>query len=201
MATFKLQKIDDSLLQEHSCLEPTDHCYFFGEYAGRQGYGHSEMNQLIYNFKKSMDRKGQPDWHYKQDSIKQVAHLLLSTPIWPKLKTCTWVLIPPSKSKSDPQYDDRLLRVLHEIKKTEGFLDIRDMLSTRTNRNANHNPDSKRMTAKEHLDNLKLDTALLKPVPRTIVIFDDVITSGASFKAAQSVLRKHFPETPIGGAL
>ncbi len=50
MEPVNLLKIDASLLQDHSCLDLTDHCYFFGEYSGKKGFNHSEMNQLIWNF-------------------------------------------------------------------------------------------------------------------------------------------------------
>jgi hypothetical protein len=51
---YILQQIDDSVLHDHFYLEMNDKCYFYGEYAGRQGYTFSEMNQLIFNFKKPM---------------------------------------------------------------------------------------------------------------------------------------------------
>lgn len=69
MAKFVLH-IDNSLLQEHSCLDVNDKCYFFGEYAGRQGYSHSDMNQIIFNFKKPMSEKGKSGWGYKGKEIQ-----------------------------------------------------------------------------------------------------------------------------------
>ena len=40
---------------------------------------------------------------------------------------------------------------------------------------------------------------LLSPTPKAIAIFDDVITTGASFKAAQIMIKKEYPETPVIG--
>jgi predicted amidophosphoribosyltransferase len=44
-----------------------------------------------------------------------------------------------------------------------------------------------------------LDESLKNPPPQAIAIFDDVITTGASFKAAQEILQKEFPKIPIIG--
>ncbi len=46
---------------------------------------------------------------------------------------------------------------------------------------------------------MKLRKSLLEPTPDAIIIFDDVLTTGAHFKAVEAVLRTHFPELPIAG--
>lgn len=200
MEKFKLQKIDESLQREHSCLELNDQCYFFGEYTGRKGYSHSEMNQLIFNFKKPMDKKGKVDWHYKDKEIVKISELLLSIKGWSKLKDYTWVPMPPSKIKSDATYDDRLSRVLLKIKESENKLDVRELLIAKSSREPAHDPNSqKRPSISDHLANFTLDESLKMPLPRAIAIFDDVITTGASFKAAQSILQKPYPGIPIIG--
>ncbi|MDI1352270.1 MAG: hypothetical protein PSV35_05800, partial [bacterium] len=56
-----------------------------------------------------------------------------------------------------------------------------------------------RPTVQDHLDNLKLDNTLINPKPKAIVIFDDVITTGASFKAAKEILNTSFPKIPSIG--
>ncbi|HHS8253796.1 TPA: hypothetical protein ACTTVN_002722 [Legionella anisa] len=67
-------------------------------------------------------------------------------------------------------------------------------------RNAAHAPDNQgRPNIQDHINNLTIDNALLTPAPKAIVIFDDVLTTGASFKAAQQILRKVFPSIPIIG--
>lgn len=197
METSKLQKIDVSLISDHSCLESTDHCYFFGEYTGRQGFNHSEMNQLVWNFKKPMEKKGKTGWHYKGEAIKRVSELLITTDSWPKLKECMWVPIPPAYKKEDAGYDDRVIQVLQKLEEGGGLRDIREILSEKTTREQSH--IGARRTISDHLSNLVVDQSLLQPKPGTIVILDDVITSGASFKAAQILIRKEFPGVPIAG--
>lgn len=146
-----------------------------------------------------MDRKALPEWRYKQRAIVDAAYLLASTSAWAKLKTCTWVAVPSSKAKSDPEYDDRLVQVMHKLKEIEPSLDARELILIKSSREAAHSTGSKRLSVKEHLQNFILDPQYENPFPERIVIFDDVLTSGASFKAAQEVLLKKFPGVFIIG--
>jgi hypothetical protein len=45
------------------------HCYFLWEYTAGGGFAHSATNSLILNLKKSMDRRGRPEWPYKEQAI------------------------------------------------------------------------------------------------------------------------------------
>jgi predicted amidophosphoribosyltransferase len=196
---FNLQQIDKSLLNEHIYLTSQDYCFFFGDYAGRQGYAISTMNSLMQNFKKPASRKNKQEWYYKEKAIDGIADLLLSTQRWEKLRACTWVPMPSSKTHSDPEYDNRLLQVLLKIKNKENDLDIRELLKIKSSRPAAHEPNSKRLSIEEHLNNMIFDDSKKNPTPKSIVIFDDVITTGASFKAAQNILRQNYSSIPIGG--
>lgn len=198
METIKLQKIDELLLREHSCLTSEDYCYFLGEYAGGQGYQHSDTNQLIHNLKKPSNKKNQKEWAYKEKAIITVAELLMSTTAWPKLKKYTWVPIPPSSTKTHSEYDDRLVKVLNKMREFENNLDLRELLTSIDDRQPAHLA-TKRFAIEEHYNNLKVDLSLREPPPNAIVIFDDVILSGAGYKAAKLHLSKIFPNIPIIG--
>lgn len=199
MSAIKLQQIDEKILHEHSCLESSDRCYILGEYASGQGFQYSDMNQVINNLKKPIDRKHLKEWRFKERAILDIAYWLVSLKYWEKLKKYTWIPMPPSKVKSDAAYDDRLVRILERAKQLEAGLDIREILIRKSNRDPAHNPGSKRPNVHEHIANLEVDESLLLPSPQAIVIFDDIITSGASFKSAQTVLKKHYPDIPIVG--
>jgi len=199
MEEIKLQRIDASILPDHSCLEASDYCYYLGEYASGRGFKHSEMNQVINNLKKPIDRKHLPEWHFKEQAIQQIAFWLMSTKSWMKLKYCTWVPMPPSKIKSHPAHDDCTLRILNRVQQFEKALDVRELLLAKASREPAHNPSSKRPSIVDHLNNLVVDENLIDPIPHAIVIFDDVITSGASFKAAQKILQNKYSEIPIVG--
>ncbi len=199
MSSVKLQKIDTSLMSEHPHLEPSDYCYFFGEYAGRQGFSHSPMNQLIHNSKKPVSRKNLLEWRYKEEAIEKVAELLLHTSNWHKLKNYTWVPIPPSQLKLDEDYDDRLLRILQKVRETEEFLDVREILLARQRRHGAHTAKSTKRTVYEHLSNMVIDESKKAPIPRAIVIFDDVLTTGSQYKASKKLLTSIFPTMPTVG--
>lgn len=49
------------------------------------------------------------------------------------------------------------------------------------------------------LENYKVDTNCLNPMPKAVVIFDDMLTTGGHFNAVQQLLELHYPKVPIEG--
>ena len=45
----------------------------------------------------------------------------------------------------------------------------------------------------------RIDEDVVEPTPVALMVVDDVLTTGAHFKAAQSVLAERFPEVPVLG--
>ena len=45
----------------------------------------------------------------------------------------------------------------------------------------------------------RIDEALTEPEPRVIAVADDLLTTGAHFRAAKSILSAQFPETRVVG--
>ncbi len=109
---IRLSKIDDLTRADHTFIEAEDECLYLGEYTARKGCQFSDTNQLIFNFKKPMDRRGQPRWDYKGRAVEKAGREMREAldalnPKW--LSIATLVPMPPSKVKSDPMYDDRLI--------------------------------------------------------------------------------------------
>ena len=69
----RFTKVDDLIRPDHPHLTEDDACCFIGEYTARQGHAYSVTNNLIWNFKKTMDRRGKPEWPYKEQAIRRAA--------------------------------------------------------------------------------------------------------------------------------
>jgi predicted amidophosphoribosyltransferase len=193
-----LTKIDDLIRPDHGYLTSNDQCYFLGEYTARKGYSQSATNQLIFNFKKGMDRRVKlEEWKYKQQAIETVSRMFYETLDPQLLIAATLVPIPPSKAKSDPMYDDRLLQMLQGIDITSN-LDIRELIIQTQSTQAAHELENR--PRPEEIEKLyTIDTNLVQPIPSEIWIFDDVLTAGTHYRAASSILVKTFPGVPISG--
>ena len=193
----RLTKIDDLARPDHFYLTPADDCYFLGEYTARKGYAFSATNQLVLNFKKSMDKRGTAQWRYKEQSIGDAAAAFRSALNDEWLNGATLVPIPPSKAKDNPFYDDRVVRMLHTIR-VDPPLDVRELIIQRTSTAAVHDQEN-RPTPDQIQANYSIDNALRDPAPQVIGLFDDVLTTGAHYRAALAVLQQAFPGVRVIG--
>ena len=193
----RLTKVDDLIRPDHSHLTGADACYFIGEYTAYRGYAHSDTNRLIFNFKKTMDRRGRPEWRYKEQAIRTAAEAFRRTLAPKDLDRLTFVPIPPSKAKGDPLYDDRLTRMLGAVRPRPP-LDIRELIVQTVSTDAVHVRDVR--PAPEQVQALyRIDETLTGPIRDIIAVVDDILTTGAHFRAAKSVLSARFPGVAIIG--
>ncbi len=193
-----LLKVDGSNRGDHHYLEEEHKCFFFHEYTARKGYAHSDGNGLVINLKKSVLLKGQPQYKYKGQAIATCAAMLRAA-----LEKSAWVFndatiapIPPSKVSTHPEYDDRMMRIV--AKACDGkHADVRNLLQQGQSYDASHmQADGQRKKPQE----LEALYTLLAPAPKkTVILVDDVLTTGAHFVAAQSVIRTAFPDRKVLG--
>ncbi len=193
----RLTEIDDLTRPDHYYLDASDICLFLGEYTARKGFSFSATNQVVLNFKKSVDRRGRPEWQHKERAIREVGHAFAGAIKGEWLANTTLVPIPPSKAKADPFYDDRMLRMLRAIPAAQS-LDIRELLTQRQTMEAAHDADV-RPGPDEIAAGYQLDETLCTPIPGTIALFDDVVTTGAHFVAASRMLRARFSQARVFG--
>jgi hypothetical protein len=193
----RLTKIDDLTRADHSYLTAVDACYFLGEYTARKGYAFSPTNHLIFNLKKGMERRDRPEWRYKGVAIQTVADALRTALNDRARQTLTFVPVPPSKSKADPLYDDRLVQVLRAIWPGQGA-DIREMVAQPASTDAVHDRDD-RPTPAELEARYVIDQGVVHPKPQACAVVDDMITTGAHYVAIKNILRCAYPDIPIVG--
>lgn len=191
-----LTRIDKLLLSDYRHLDSSDECYFLREYTPGHGYAWSIANGLISSFKTSPTLRDTPRWHEKGEALEQLARELQASvdPAW--LRRATLVPIPPSKAPGHPEHDDRMLQLLRKL--GPGPLDVRELLYQARSMDAAH-VSSVRPRPDDIVTSYRIAKSLSMPEPTQIGLFDDVLTTGAHFKAAQEFLRAQFPGVPIHG--
>lgn len=193
----RLTEIDDLTREDHSYLTEDDTCYYLGEYTAREGFDFSKTNSLILNFKKSMDRRGLPEWRYKEQAISTAAaafHDALDDTAFARL---TFVPVPPSKAKDHEMYDDRVTRMLSKIR-PDPQLDVRELIVQTQSTGAFHETDER--PSPEDLEALyEIDDSLASKPIESLAVVDDLLTTGAHFRAAKTVLSAAYPSAGIIG--
>jgi len=194
---IRLQTIDEHTRPDHSYLDADDECYYVLEYAARQKPPYDSTSDLIFNLKKPPDRKGKPEYFYKERDIQRAGNLLRTVlnPEW--LKSVTIVPMPCSKIAPHPLYDDRLVQVLACM--TRGLAcDIRELVAQTESLESFH--DDSRLPPEQLMDYYKLNEELCgRCEPRAVALFDDMLTTGSHFKAMKATIRKRWPEVSVCG--
>lgn len=186
---------------DHAFLAASDRCSFLAPYRPGASCNREGCNQLIRNFKcePSVARHNPQRRRHKQLAIVTLAHWLRAALTQEEAERCTWVPIPPSKRRGDPDFDDRLTRTL-SLAFDAYDVDVRSLLQQVHSTVPDH-AGASRVSAGALYDNLRLDVPVLsaRPVRAQIALFDDVLTSGKHYKCCQRRLREALPSTPIAG--
>jgi predicted amidophosphoribosyltransferase len=194
----RLTRVDELILEQHGSLTVDDECYFLREYTRGGGYQASDTNQLISNLKKSADRRGQRDYRYKEQAIEIAGRELRAALRAGWLTAATLVPIPPSASRDDPLYDDRMTRVIQTM--ARGLqVDVRELVTQRATTDPTHLSGDYRPRIAEILENYEIDESLAEPPPNSIGLFDDILTAGSHFRAAKLLLQQRFGDVPVVG--
>jgi hypothetical protein len=198
----RLTGIDETNRDQHAFLQDGDRCLFFGEYFAGKGYQGGGTNQLMFNFKTlpSIARENLARRNYKESAIATVATGLRDVLGRDQIERLTFVPVPPSKTPGHADYDDRLIRALTMA--CAGYnSDVRLLLHRLSSTESDHKTGD-RLTPEALHSLLELDfTAIAaRPLREAIVLFDDVITTGKSFKCCERRLREAIPAAvPIIG--
>lgn len=194
----RLTRIDELTRGDHNHLQPEDECLFFGEYSARKGWAHSATNQLILNFKIPVQHRGTNRWPHKQRAIQTVSKLF-ATAIGTRFSALTLVPVPPSKLRTDPDYDDRMMDMLRGLKAPAGTtVDLRELVVQTLPMPAAHESAS-RPPPEEWEKVYAIDEKLSGPDPTWIAIMDDLLVTGCRFRAMSNILKRRFPSARITG--
>ncbi len=187
----------------HSYLNLEDNCFFFGEYTIRENWSFSDVNQFILNFKKIRSRcNSASERRHKDRAIIQAADLwadALSTPEnLAAVKSATLIPVPPSRAPNDPDYDDRLVRMLDFLSQRLDGLDVRQLVIQSANYQASH-LSVNRPTPMQLAANYVVNENLANPSPHSLWIFDDTLISGSHYRGISTLLNARFPGVPCFG--
>jgi hypothetical protein len=191
--SIRLQKIDDANRGDHYYLADDDECFFLYEYTSGAGWRGGETNQLIHNLQK---KKGDGGYNYKAPAIVKCAKNFSETinPKW--LVEATLVPVPPSKARTDPQFDDRMERVCKSIRSPDP-VEVRELVhqlnSTDTFKGGQRKPPA------ELGANYQIDEAELAAAKGAIGVVDDVLTTGSHFKAVKNKILAARPGVKVVG--
>lgn len=194
----RLTKIDELTRGDHHHLEPGDECLFFGDYSARKGFSHSATNGVMANFKRPVKYRGTPSWKFKVREINAVANAF-SANIGKAFGSITLVPVPPSKLKTDPEYDDRMMDMLRALRAPAGLVpDVRELVVQTMPMPAAHE-SANRPPPVEWEQVYAVDEALAINEPQWIGIIDDLLVTGCRFRAMSNILRRRFPSARITG--
>ncbi len=172
-------------------MTPTDDCYYARDYISHGSYKASEANQLISNFKKHPKHKGTSSWRYKEAAIDQFAREIAQV----LGKSISVAAIPPSKLPEDPEYDSRLADCLARLKQIRPDLTVERPFVCRESTVPSHHGGSRRID--EIAANLKWRG--LSVGCQTLVLVDDVLTTGAHYQACKRILAREAAGVRVAG--
>jgi hypothetical protein len=195
---MSLYKIDDVVLPDHHFLTGEDLCFYLLNYKPNSGFEGGATNSMILNFKKSLERQPHPDYYYKGVAITQISGMLARYVIPTlDLANSTLIPIPPSKTKQNPLFDNRMTLALQRGCRGRNP-DIRELLIALQDSQPIHISDNYR-DPEALYDNLGIDPTLTAGLRNNVILFDDVITTGAHYLACKRRLLELNPDLNISG--
>ena len=192
MSDLHWKRIDLGLLERGPwCLEDGDNCFHAREYMSHGGYEASETNQLITNLKWGLEYRNTPRWPHKLRAIDRWSEELSTTIQDGDTVAC----IPCSKCRSDPHYDPRVEWILEALQKRREIRTERPIERVISAQSMHSGGDRHPDLIYECLGWKGFEG----DPPDMIILIDDVITSGASFKACQRLILEHHRAMEVCG--
>lgn len=192
----RLSQIDNLTIDHHHHLGPGDVCLYYGDYTARQGYDHSQTNQLIRNLKKSVLRRGRDEYHYKEVAMNRIAQALVRHI---RMDQVTFVPVPPSKARNHVEYDDRMLQILARCHQLNPATDYRELVVQTVSTEANHATTGRRQQPADLEAIYAINRLDDRPLREYVIMLDDMLTTGSHFVAMRNTLHNAFPGQNVAG--
>jgi predicted amidophosphoribosyltransferase len=197
---LRWRKIDESDWLAH-CLDAANSNLFYGRiYTKGQGYKYSKTNQLILNLK--ISPRDSHRLTHKRKAIEQFAEEVidLCEQLSQPNRLYYLIPIPPSKSKTHPEYDDRIEQVARLIEAKFQNVTCLPLLFSQYDSQSSHTSNAHR-NPQEIYQSIAVDSNLcsIYQAGGRFIVIDDVLTSGAHFSAARQHLIETYPEANISG--
>jgi hypothetical protein len=198
---YRWRKTDESVELFH-CPEHTDlGLYYARTYTIGQGYRYSSTNQLVLNLKISPNQPADR-LVYKNRAIVQCAREVaefFTQSVNPDLPIIL-VPMPPSKTRSHPEYDDRMEQVAQQVDQRCSNVMWAPLLETIVDGESYHSrSDSREPDDLYRLMEINHERVESYDADTHVVLLDDVLTSGSHFSAARRHLLNYFDDANIHG--
>lgn len=199
--SVRLRKIDALTSGDHHFIRPDYECYYLMEFTpGGKHSESSKANSFINNLKKPPDREGRPEWEYKKrDMHRAVKMLETCLDGFINYQTTSLIPIPPSKPRTDPLYDGWMLEILNRVASSIPGSDVRDLFVVKDDIGASHASGNNRPTTEQLYNNYSIDDRFKEGLRNKIILFDDVVTSGAHFVTCRKIIQEINPSIEVGG--
>lgn len=164
-------------------LTQNDQCWYARDFLRHRGFAGGETNSLILNFKKVPNTAG---WNHRTNAVRKFADeasLLIS--VDREASLCV-TAIPSSKARNHAQYDHRFEDMFAQLKTLRPCIDIQWPITCQTTTIASHQGGTR---LPQGISSNYVWNGFTHTIPESILIFDDVLTSGAHYRAFVDFLR------------
>ena len=172
---------------EHHYITDADYCLCKREYVSGYGYQGGPTNKLVLNFKKTPDRKNNPsEWQCRIRAVETFARE--AEILFPLDLNISVTAIPSSKHKNDPEYDNRFEDLFKKLSKARPNLNIEWPIEIKKTIQASHHGGGR---DPEGFKRNYVWRGFKKNSYKALCIFDDMLTTGAHFRAVSDFLREN----------
>lgn len=173
----------------HQRYNLTEHdlIYYFFERTS-SGFDGSPNNGKILNFKKDISKRDRYEWKFKIQAIQEFASDLIRE-INPTSQI-TIIPAPTSNPRGSENFDDRIDQVVNLVQSRNGLCKTEYALDTSDTIQSSHMGGSRDIAyIKEHT----IWNGFQVEPSSTVILIDDVLTTGAHFKAWKEIILERDP--------